>query len=365
MDHVACMTAFVAVVEKGGFAAAARHLGIAPPTVSQQIQALEERIGARLLQRTTRKSTLTQDGQAFYARGIKILEDIKEADAVANTYHVTAKRTVRLNTSPTLVKDVSTLVARYLTLYPETSFDLTATSDLIDFVDDRIDLAIRDDSVPESSLIVRRLAFAEWTPCASPGYVARHGMPIHPEELAEHNCLVHAIRQGDDQWRFMNGNSAKSIRVSGTLRSSDAQALREAALCDQGLILLPDATVAEDLQTGQLVRILNGYCAEQATVRAVFPSRQRLAPKVRAFLDFAAMDFGTPEFTGTTSHASRNMPYIEVRVGACEDDAELIAEPGVAELPARSTAKAHAVMAYPAATGETLGYGAECHPAAL
>jgi DNA-binding transcriptional LysR family regulator len=285
------MTTFVTVVDKGGFAAAARHLSIAPATVTQQIQTLEHRIGARLLQRTTRKSTLTEAGQAFYERGIKILEDIKEADAIANAFHATSKGTLRLNTSSTLTNDVSALIARYVAVHPETSFDLTTTNQMGNLLDDRIDLAIRDDTMAESSLIVRRLACVEWTPCASPGHIARHGLPIHPAELAEHNCLVYVRDDDCDEWRFIDESGRKSVHVSGSLRSSDPHALRAAALSDQGLILLPDAMVSEDLEAGRLVRVLSEYSAEQATIRAVYPSRRQLSLKVRTFLDYVAKAF--------------------------------------------------------------------------
>jgi DNA-binding transcriptional LysR family regulator len=291
MNHLACMTTFVAVVDKGGFAPAARHLAIAPTSVTQQIHILEHRIGARLLQRTTRKSTLTEAGEVFYERVVKILADIAEADAIANAFHTTSRGTLRLNTSPSLSKDVSALVARYAAVHPETSFDLATTNQMGSLLDERIDLAIRDDAVIESSFIVRRLARAEWTACASPGHVARHGLPTHPAELAGYNCLIYVRDRDGDDWRFADHGGTTSVRVSGSLRSRDPHVLRTAALSDQGLVLLPDAMVSEDLQAGRLVRILNGHSAEQATIRAIYPSRELLSLKVRMFLDFAATTF--------------------------------------------------------------------------
>lgn len=291
MDHLACMTTFVTVVEKGGFAAAARHLSIVPGTVTLQVQTLERRLGARLLQRTTRRSSLTEAGQAFYERAVKILTDIREADDIANVFHATSRGTIRLQISPTLSKDVSALVARYSADHPETSFDLLTANRLGDLIEERIDLAIRDDAIPDSSLIVRRLACAGWTACASPGHIAKHGSPAHPADLAGHNCLVYDRGRDSAEWRFRDADDCKSIRVSGSLCSSDPHAVRMAALCDQGLALLPDALIAEDLQMRRLVGVLDGYTAEQAVVRAIFPSRQQLSLKVRTFLDFAARVF--------------------------------------------------------------------------
>jgi DNA-binding transcriptional LysR family regulator len=292
MNYLACMTTFVAVVQKGGFAAASRHLSIAPGSVTEQIKTLENRTGARLLHRTTRKSTLTEAGQAFYERAVKILDDINEADTVANAFHATARGTLRLNTSPSLSKDVSALIARYVAVHPETSFDVTTTNKMGGLVDDRIDLAIRDDSVVESSFIVRRLAYSKWTACASPDHVARRGLPTRPAELAKHDCLVYVRGYDCDHWYFVDKSGTKSIRVSGSLRSSDPHVLRTAALSGQGLILLPDAMVSEDLQTGRLVRVLNEYSVQQAIIRAVYPSRRQLCLKVRTFVDFAAVAFG-------------------------------------------------------------------------
>jgi len=292
MNYLACMTTFVAVVQKGGFAAASRCLFITPASVTEQIKTLENRIGARLLHRTTRKSALTEAGQAFYERAVKILDDINEADTIANAFHATASGTLRLNTSVTLSKDVSALIARYVAVHPETSFDVTTTNKMGGLVEDRIDLAIRDDSVLESSFIARRLAYAEWTACASPDYVARHGLPSQPAELAEHDCLVYVRGLNCDHWCFADKSGTKSIRVSGSLRSSDPHVLLTAALSGQGLILLPDAMLSEDLRTGRLVRVLSGYSPQQATITAVYPSRRQLCQKVRTFLDFAAVVFG-------------------------------------------------------------------------
>jgi DNA-binding transcriptional LysR family regulator len=307
------MATFVAVVEKGGFAAAARYLSLAPATVTQQIHTLEHRIGARLLQRTTRKSTLTESGHVFYERVVKILEDVEDADAIANAFHATPRGTIRLQTSPTLSQEISVLIARYLAVHPETSFHLAATGQMGNLLDDRIDLAIRDEAVAESSLIVRRLACVEWTACASPGHVARHGLPMHPAELVEHNCLVYDRDRDADEWRFRDPSGSVSIRVSGSLRSGDPQALRMAALSDQGLILLPDAMVSEDLQTGRLVRVLNGYSAERAIIRAVYPSRRQLSLKVRTFLDFAAVAFeDSPPLEHRATFQSSVVPSVAV-----------------------------------------------------
>lgn len=296
MDHLACMTTFAAVVEKGGFAAAARHLSVAPASVTRHVVTLEHRIGGRLLHRTTRKCTLTEAGRAFYERGVKILEDIREADAIASEFHSTSRGTVRVQTSPTLSGDVAAVIARYAAAHPETSFDLTTANEIGDLVGDGIDIALRDDPLPESSVIARRLGEADWTACASLDHVARRGIPVDPVELTGHDCLVYVRGRECDEWRFTGRHGVDTVRVSGGLRSTDPHALRTAALAGQGIVLLPDAMVSEDLRAGRLIRILIGYSAEPATVRAIYPSRRQLSLKVRAFLDFAAVALaGSPQ----------------------------------------------------------------------
>jgi DNA-binding transcriptional LysR family regulator len=293
MYRLACLTAFVKVVDKGGFAAAARHLDLSPATVMRQVEVLEQRIGARLLNRTTRNSSLTEAGQAFYERCVQILEAIQEAESVANAFHATPQGTLRLNASPTLADHVGTLVGSYVATHPGTIFDLTITERMGGLVDEGFDLAIRDDTIPNSSLIGRRLGSAGWCACGSPGYIAAHGSPSQPADLAGHDCLIYVRYEGVDEWRFTGGNGRQTVRVTGSLRSNDPQAVRTAALAGQGLALLPEVMVAADLRLGRLVRVLRDCPVDQATVRAIFPSRRQLSLKVRTFLDFMAEQFGS------------------------------------------------------------------------
>jgi DNA-binding transcriptional LysR family regulator len=234
---------------------------------------------------------------------------------------------VRIQTSPTLSGEVGALIARYAASHPQTTFDLTAANQMGDLLGERIDLALRDDPAPESSLIVRRLASAEWTPCASLDHVARRGVPVHPIDLADHNCLVYVCGHDSGEWRFTGGGGGQAVRVSGDLRSSDPHALRAAALAGQGVVLLPDAMVSEDLRTGRLVRVLSGYSAESATVRAIYPSRRHLPMKVRTFLDFVAGAFAGPrqiELTGVGVSTGRaefcDEPPKGTRLSSVRDD---------------------------------------------
>lgn len=294
MDSLACMTTFVAVVETGGFASAARYLSIAPATVSQRIQGLEHEIGARVLSCTNANWALTEVGRALYKSGKKTLEDIREADAIASEFHASSHGTLRVNVSPTLAKTMGNLVSRYARMHPGTTVVLSSTERACSPLDNGFDLAIRDDAVTDSKSLVRQLASVEWTVCASPGYVGRHGAPAHPDELSQFNCLVYGFDQSFDAWTFRDLAGRYPVRVSGSLRSNDPYALRSAALSDEGVVHLPDALVSDDLEAGHLVRVLASYSTEPVAVRAVYPCRKRLSLKVRSFLDFAAEEMSRP-----------------------------------------------------------------------
>lgn len=290
MDSLDCMTIFVAVVERGGFASAARYLSIAPATVTQRIQGLEHEIGARLLSRTNTRLALTEVGRALYTGGKKTLEDIKEADAIAGEFRASSQGTLRINVSPTLAKTMGDLVSGYARLHPDTVFDLSSTERACSLPDNGFELAIRDDAVSDTKSLVRQLASVEWTVCASPGYVARHGAPALPDELSRFNCLVYGSDRSFDEWIFRDVAGRYPVRVWGRLRSNDPYALRSAALSDDGVVHLPDALVSDDLEAGRLVRVLASYSTEPVAVRAVYPCRRRLSLKVRSFLDFAAKE---------------------------------------------------------------------------
>jgi DNA-binding transcriptional LysR family regulator len=286
MDRLTSLTAFVRVVDSGGFSAAGRRLNMSTTMVSNHIQALEDRLGARLLNRTTRKVSLTEVGKAYYDRCTQILAEIEQADEVAGALQSKPRGTLRIYTATHIVQFIAPVVAEFLKLYPEVKVDLTIGERTVDMIDEGFDLAIRLTPPPDSSLIVRSLATWRHVLCCSPGYIEQHGPLQQLSELADHNCLRHALYPYEDEWRFVDRNDARaSVRVSGNLISNSGETLRTCALQGVGIWLAAGFLSADDLESGRLVRILPEYRPVEFAMNAVYPHRHHLSAKVRSFID--------------------------------------------------------------------------------
>ena len=286
MDRLTSLTAFVRVVDSGGFSAAGRRLNMSTTMVSNHIQALEDRLGARLLNRTTRKVSLTEVGKAYYDRCTQILAEIEQADEVAGALQSKPRGTLRIYTATHIVQFIAPVVAEFLKLYPEVKVDLTIGERTIDMIDEGFDLAIRLTPPPDSSLIVRSLATWRHVLCCSPGYIEQHGPLQQLSELADHNCLRHALYPYEDEWRFVDRNDTPaSVRVSGNLISNSGETLRTSVLQGVGIWLAAGFLIADDLKSGRLVRILPEYRPVEFAMNAVYPHRHHLSAKVRSFID--------------------------------------------------------------------------------
>jgi DNA-binding transcriptional LysR family regulator len=286
MDRLTSLTAFVRVVDSGGFSAAGRRLNMSTTMVSNHVQALEDRLGARLLHRTTRKVSLTEVGKAYYDRCIQILADLEQADDIAGALQSTPRGTLRVHTATHVVPFIAPVVAGFLASYPEVKVDLTMGERAIDLIDEGYDVAIRLTPPPDSSLIVRSLATWRHVLCCSPGYIDKHGRPQQLSELANHNCVRHVLYPYGDEWRFADRkDKPASVRVSGNLISNSGDMLRTAALQGGGIFLAPGFFVADDLESGRLVRLLPEYRPVEFAMNAVYPHRHHLSAKVRTFID--------------------------------------------------------------------------------
>ena len=286
MDRLTSLTAFVGVVDSGGFSAAGRRLNMSTTMVSNHIQALEDRLGARLLNRTTRKVSLTEVGKAYYDRCTQILAEIEQADEVAGALQSKPRGTLRIYTATHIVQFIAPVVAEFLKLYPEVKVDLTIGERTVDMIDEGFDLAIRLTPPPDSSLIVRSLATWRHVLCCSPGYIEQHGPLQQLSELADHNCLRHALYPYEDEWRFVDRNDAPaSVRVSGNLISNSGETLRTSVLQGVGIWLAAGFLIADDLKSGRLVHILPEYRPVEFAMNAVYPHRHHLSAKVRSFID--------------------------------------------------------------------------------
>jgi DNA-binding transcriptional LysR family regulator len=312
MDHMTGMSTFVKVVSSGGFSAAARSLGLAPSRVTSHVQALEQRLGVRLLNRSTRKIGLTEVGQAYYERCVRILTDVADADRIVQALQSTPRGTLRLDASLGMPAVIGPVMSRFVALHPEVRVEMTISDRMVDLVEEGVDLSIRAAPVPESSLIVRRLASYRFVVCGAPEYLSRHGAPQTPGDLLGHNCLMFSEpHPWGDEWVFAGPGGEQRVAVSGNFRSNSAMALHLAALNGQGLLAATPCAVAGDLEAGRLLPVLTGYRSGELPILAVYPHRQHLSAKVRCFIDLLVGHFRADPLrvhSATIARPGRSVP---------------------------------------------------------
>lgn len=282
---------FVRVVATQNLSAAGRDLGLSPAVVSKRLAGLEDRLGARLLQRTTRRVTVTEEGAGFHERAVRILADLEEAEASVSNRRLAPRGTLRVTTPAAFGRQhLSPAISDYVARYPEVRLDLNLTDSFIDIIDQGFDLAVRIDEPKDSTLVARRLAPNRRVICAAPAYLDRHGTPLVLEDLADHNCLT---LDHQPVWTFEDAGVERRIRVSGNLRTNNGEVLRDAAVAGLGIALKSTWDVGAYLQSGALVPLLTGYgVSTRLALYAVYPSARLLSPKVRTFVDFLAARFG-------------------------------------------------------------------------
>jgi len=292
MDRLTSLTVFGQVVDSGGFSAAGRRLNMSVTMVSNHIQSLEDRLGVRLLNRTTRKVSLTEVGKAYYERSRQILMDLDEADRIADSLHSAPRGTLRIYTSVHIVRFLSPVFEEFLAAYPGVLLDLVTGERMVDMIEDGFDVAIRTVPPPDSSLIVRRLTPWRHILCCTPTYLETHPEPRHPSDLAHHNCLRYAFYPYGDEWRFeAPDGQIISARVTGNVITNTADLLRYLTLKGRGVFLAPSFVVADDLANGNLVRLIPDYRPVEFAINAIYPHRHHLSSKVRIFIDLLAERF--------------------------------------------------------------------------
>ena len=292
MDRLVNLTAFVRVVENGGFTAAARHLNLSTTMVSNHVHELEDRLGARLLNRTTRKVSLTEIGRQYYERSLHILAELDEADRAAGALNATPRGRLRVHCHPALARFIAPVVTAYLRDNPDVSVDLRRGDQMIDLLEEEFDLAIRLNVPPDSSLMVRRLADWRYIVCCSPAYLETRPEPVSPADLSAHNCILYTFNPFRDEWRFINPDGGPlTVRVAGNLVTSDTELRLHAVIAGLGLGLFPPFNIHEELRTGSLVPLLRNYRTPELSIAALYPHRQHLAAKVRVFIDALAKLF--------------------------------------------------------------------------
>ena len=299
MDALRQIEAFVAVVRAGSYVKAAERQDSSKAALSRQVLELETRLGTRLLNRTTRRLSLTETGAAYFERCVQLLDDLREADAEAGATTATARGRLRINAPLTFGNlHLAPLWGEFLKLHPAVELDITLTDRVVDLVEEGFDLAVRivpAGRLASNSLVARRIATDRILLCASPGYLRSAPALAHPSNLAAHAVMADAWWSGGDRWQFTGPDGATAdVNVRPRLRTNSGDTCRAAALADQGVIYQPAFLVGPDVRAGRLVELLPGWRGPSLDIHAIYPSRTHLSGKVRAMVDFLAAAFDQP-----------------------------------------------------------------------
>ncbi len=295
MDRLTRMIVFVRAAELRSFTAAAAVLGVSPQMVGKHIAALEAHLGTQLLNRTTRRQSLTAAGQIYYDRCRAVLADAEAADDAVHALNKAPRGRLRINAPVTFgTVRLAPLVVRYLAAFVEVEAELVLSDRYVDIVEEGFDVVLRLGALRDSTLAARPLAPYRLVACAAPEYLARRGVPAQPEALASHECLGFVGSSGlaMDEWSFTCAGQTRLVRIGGRYRVNDARTLRDAAVAGWGVILQAEAIIAEDLAAGRLVRILPGWEGPVRPMHLLFPAARPLTPKLREFIDMVVREFG-------------------------------------------------------------------------
>jgi DNA-binding transcriptional LysR family regulator len=293
MDKFESMRAFTQVVASGGFAAAAREMGLSRSTVNKLVIALENELGVQLLHRSTRVVTPTETGLAFYNRCVAILADISEAERAVAQLHSEPRGKLRVNAPMSFgTLHLSPALSDFLTQYPDLQVQLTLSDRFIDPLEEGFDVTLRIAEPPESaSLIVHQLSLSQRVLCASPAYLEKHGTPTHPTDLCQHSCLHYGQLAANAQWQLTGIDGEYAIAVQGNICSNNGEVLKDAALRGLGITLLPTFIVGAELQQGQLQTILSDYHPPETSIYVIYPVNRHLSTKVRLLVNFLQKRF--------------------------------------------------------------------------
>jgi DNA-binding transcriptional LysR family regulator len=293
--ETAPISVFVSVVKHKSFARAAEDHGMTPSGVSRTISRLEERLGVRLLQRSTRRLSLTEPGDVFFQRALQILRDLEEAETEATAINLQPGGVLKMNAPVVFGRQyIAPLLPILRARYPTLSVELTLSDRFVDLIEEGIDLAIRIGALQDSRLIARRLCGNRRLLVASPDYLQHHGTPTVPADLATHDCLIFTALDRPNHWRLTGPDGPVNIAANGPVTSNNGEALTEAAKGGLGIALGATFSISGALLSGELTRVLPDYEFEPTAVHAIYPSNRLLSRKVRATVDFLAAAFSDP-----------------------------------------------------------------------
>jgi DNA-binding transcriptional LysR family regulator len=286
MDLIGALRCFIRVVETGSFSAVSRESQLSQSAVTRQIAQLEQHFSARLFHRTTRRLSLTDDGQGLLTHARHLIDAADEMETALGRQSHSPTGLVRLGTSIAGGHFLAPRLPELLARYPGLKVELVMRDQFSDMVDERLDLAWRSGEIADASLVIRRIGQLGRAVVAAPIYLERHGAPSVPEDLAAHTCMIHDFMPDPELWRFTGPDGPVSVRVNGGFLANDSAAVRLAARAGHGIALLPEIQLIDDLRAGRLYRLLNDYPSEIVPVHIVYPSRRNLAPRTRVVMDF-------------------------------------------------------------------------------
>ncbi len=293
MDTLTAMKIYCSVVENDSLAGAARSLNISPSVVSKKLTALEDRLGVRLLNRTTRRVSVTEVGSAYYERCRRIIAEVDEAEVAISQSHNVPRGLLRITAPSTFTnRHVTPHLPAFVNRYPEIELQVHVNDRIADLVDEGIDLAIRIAQLKDSSLIARRLAPNHRSIVATPEYLKNWGIPKRPEDLFQHSLITWPPGNPINDWHFVVDGKERRIRTTGTVSINDGDAILSTVLASGGLAMLAAFMTGKYVQDGRLLPVLEDYVREDVPIYAVYPSNRHLSPKVRAFVDFLVEIYG-------------------------------------------------------------------------
>lgn len=299
MNKLREIECFIAVADLGSFVKAADALGISKAAVSRTVLELEARLGSRLMQRTTRRLSLTEAGTLYLERCKQIVQALEEADDLLSAGASKPNGMLRINAPQTFgVLHLAPLWPLFLERFAGVSLDITLSDRIVDIIDEGYDLAIRIARLSDSTLVHRKLTTTSLQVCASPAYLEQHGTPQHPHELAHHQTICYSYNASKDDWQFNGPEGAVSVKVNSRMHVNNGDSCVAAAVAGIGITRQPTFMIDQHLRSGQLVALLDGYTSPELGIYAVYPSRTHLPPKVRAMLDFLTDAFTQVHWNG-------------------------------------------------------------------
>jgi DNA-binding transcriptional LysR family regulator len=293
MDPLSGISVFAAVADAQSFTQAAKRLGMSKSSVSKSVTRLEERLGARLINRTTRRLSLTEVGHDFHQRCSRIVEEAEAAEQAINRLQESPRGTLRVNAPLSFgLRHLGPALPEFMVMYPELKLDIDFLDRRVDLIEEGYDVAVRSGALDDSSLIARRLAPNRLVAVAAPAYLERHGTPAQPKALASHNCLTYAYLPSPGAWQFQLDGQPFAVSVSGSLQTNNGDVILDAVLAGLGIAMAPTFICGAELAAGNLHRILADFEPEPYGIHAIYPHSRHLPLKVRVFIDFFADRFG-------------------------------------------------------------------------